>query len=329
MLNLFRTNQLILGVFLLGYALLLRFWLLFTAGPTKNEPDYQLLSGWLWDMLKGTIWLPALVTTVVIWIQAILINALVARNRMASEINLFPGLFYILIVSALPVFQEFSPIHLANTFLILAVGQIYRVYKKNACTDHLFNSGLLIGIASLFYSPYIFFLLPMLLGLNSLRAFKLKEWLAVIIGSIVPIIWLLIYAFLNDNLENRWDVWSGGIALFDIQWRSLQQYELIGLVLIGGLVLTVVMNYNANIQKTIIEVRKKIDLLYLVLFFGLITAIFSESVSMVNLLMVTVPCGILLSFMFTRMSRATAELVHLFLLIGVLVYHYLTYAGVI
>jgi hypothetical protein len=97
----------------------------------------------------------------------------------------------------------------------------------------------------------------------------------------------------------------------------------------GLLVLAVVTNYNANIQKTIIEVRKKVDLLYLVLLFGLIVTVFSASVNMVNLLTVAVPCGILLSFMFTRMSRATAELLHLFLLIGILVYHYLTYAGVI
>lgn len=329
MLNLFRSNQLILGVFLLGYALLLRFWLLFTAGPTKDDPDFQLLTGWLWGQLEGTIWLPALVTTIIIWLQALLINAMVARNRLASEINLFPGLFYILVCSALPVFQEFSPLHLANTFLILAIGQISRIYKQNRYTDYLFNSGLLIGLASLFYSPYILFLLPILFGLNSLRAFKLKEWLAVIIGSGIPVLWLLVLAFLNDDLGNRWEVWSSGIAFFDIDRQPMLRSELIGLIIMGTLILVLLINHNAIIQKTIIEVRKKIDLLYTVLFFGLIVTAFSASASMVNLLTVTVPCGILLSFLFTRMSRAMSELVHLFLLIGVLVYHYLTYAGIV
>lgn len=328
-LNLFRSNQLILGVFLLGYALLLRFWLLFTAGPTKDDPEFQLLTGWLWGQLEGTIWLPALVTTIIVWLQALLINAMVARNRLASEINLFPGLFYILVCSALPVFQEFSPIHLANTFLILAIGQVFRVYKQKRYMDYLFNSGFLIGLASLFYSPYILFLLPILLGLNSLLAFKLKEWIAVIIGSGIPILWLLVLAFLNDDLGGRWEVWSSGIAFFDMNWHPIRQSELIGLVIMGALILILLMSHNANIQKTIIEVRKKIDLFYLVLLFGLIVTIFSASAGMVNLLSIVVPCGILLSFMFTRMSRATAELVHLFLLIGVLVYHYLTYAGIV
>jgi hypothetical protein len=248
---------------------------------------------------------------------------------MAPEINLFPGLFYILVCSAIPVFQEFSPIHLANTFLILALGQIYRVYKQNRCMDNLFNSGLLIGIASLFYSPYILFLVPVLLGLNSLRAFNLKEWLAVLIGGSIPILWLLILAFLNDSLFEHWGIWSSGIRFFDIQWRTLRLYEIISLVIIGLLVLLILLNYNANIQKTIIEVRKKMDLLYRILFFSLIVAVFSASMNMSNLLMVVMPCGILLSFMFIRMKRSTAELVHLFLLIGVLVFHYLTYTGVV
>lgn len=329
MLNLFRSNQLILGVFLLIYAFLLRFWLLFTTGAPKNNPDYQLLSGWLWDQLKEPVWLPALFTTIIIWLQAILINSVIARNRMAPEINLFPGLFYILVCSAIPAFQEFSPVHLANTFLILSLGQIYRIYKQNRCMDHLFNSGLLIGIASLFYSPYILFLVPILFGLNSLRAFNLKEWLAVLIGGGIPILWLLILSFLNDKLGTRWEIWSSGISLFDIQWRALRLYEIISLVIIGLLILVVLLNYNANIQKTIIEVRKKMDLLYRILFFSLILALFSASLSMVNLLMVAMPCGILLSFIFIRMKRATAELIHLFLLIGVLVFHYLTYAGIV
>lgn len=329
MLNLFRSNQLILGVFLLGYALLLRFWFLFTTGTSIDDPGFSLLSSVLWDWLREPVWLPALSTTVLIWIQALLINALIARNRLASELNLFPGLFYILVCSALPVFQEFSPIHLANTFLILAIGQLFRVYKQNRCMDHLFNSGLLVGLASLFYSPYWLFLIPILFGLNSLRAFRLREWLGTIIGALVPILWLLIVGFLNDRMGEQWDAWLTDIAFLDVQWRLLARHELIGLVLMGVLLLTVILNYNANLQKTVIEVRKKVNILYWILFFGFVVSLFSVRPEMTHLLTVAVPSGILLSFLFTRMSRASAELVHLFLFLGVILYHYLTYLGIL
>lgn len=329
MLSIFRTNQLILGIFLLGYAFLLRFWLFLAAGPRVEIPEYDLISGWLWTLLKDPFWLPALGTILLLWIQALLINALVARNRLATEINLFPGLFYLLISSALPAFQEFSPIHVANTFLILALGQIYRIYKQNRCMDFLFNAGLWVGMAGLCYPPYILFLLPFLVGLNILRAFRLKEWLAVLIGGFLPLFWLLVLGFLNDRLADRWATWTAHFDFLDVSWKAMGEQETIGLAIFGLLIITVILNYNSNIKKTIIEVRKKMDILYWLLLFGLICTAFSSEVTMAHLLTISLPSGMLLSFMFTRMSRSTSELLHLFLLIGVLVLHYLTYAGVI
>lgn len=329
MLNLFRTNQLILGVFLLVYALLLRFWLLFAAGPVQENPGYVLFTAWCWEQLNGIHWLPSLATTIVLWIQALLINSLIARHRIATEINLFPGLFYILVASALPVFQEFSPIHLANTFIILAVGQLFRVYRENSCMDWLFNAGLYVGVAGLFYSPYILFLIPILFGLNILRAFQLREWGSVLIGGTLPLLWLVIAGYLTDRLPEYWAAWAGGIAFVDLRDQPLGISEMIGIGLMSLLVLIVLLSQNAHLQKMIIEVRKKINIFYWLLLTGLLVTMCSAGAGLDNWLTISVPCGILLSLSFTRMSRASAELLHLFLLIGVLSLHYLTYAGVI
>lgn len=329
MLGLFRTNQLILGVFLLGYALLLRLWLFFASGPVADHPEYTLLSGWFWRQINEPFWLPTLVTTVLIWLQAVLINSIVAQNRIAPEINLFPGLFYVMISSALPAFQEFSPLHLANTFIILAIGQVFRVYKQNRCIDHLFNAGLFIGLASLCYSPYILFLAPLLFGLNILRAYNSREWLATIIGGWLPLLWLGIFGYLSDNLGHYWATWLSGFGFLNFSAQSTRLYEWIGIISFAVLILIILFGYNTNMQKTIIEVRKKIDILYLSLFFGMIVTLFSDTVTTAHLLTVAFPASVLLSFVFTRMSKSAAELIHLFLLIGILLLHYLTYAGII
>jgi hypothetical protein len=328
-LNLFRTNQLILGVLLLGYALILRFWLLFSMGPVDIAGDYPLLSGWVFDRLAGPAWLPPLVTTLLVFVQALLINAIVARNRMASEINLFPGLFFILVSSSLPAFQDFTPFHLANTFLILAIGQLFKVYKQNRCMDFLFNTGLFIGVASICYSSYLLFLLPCLVGLTILRASRIKEWLAVIIGSFIPLFWMLVLGYLYDELGYNWAAWKAGFSFLSFDAQSMTTGRIIGLVYFALLLLAVIFNYGANLQRAIIEVRKKMDILYWILFFGFVATIFSSQVSMISLLIIAVPIGTLLSFLFTRMTRATSEIVHLFLLMSILILHYLTYAGLV
>lgn len=327
MLSLFRTNQLILGVFLLAYALLLRFWLLFDLGAPTRGTEFPLLSGWVKDQLGSSEWWPALAALLLLWIQALLINGMIARNRMAAEINLFPGLFYILAGSAIPAFQDLSPFHLANTFLILSFGQLIRVYRLNRCMDHLFNAGFFIGMASLFYGPYLLFLLPMLVGLNILRAFNSREWIAVILGGALPMLWLLIIGFLSDHLADYWREWLGTFGFLEIGFHAMSGMVIGSLVIMGLLVVWVLSSYGANIQKTIIEVRKKIDIQYWLLFFTLVVTVFSSVLSLSHLMILAPMTGILLSFQFTRMPRATAEIIHLLLVIVVLLFHYLVYTG--
>ncbi len=131
--------------------------------------------------------LPTLLTIVLLSLQAVLINVLVSNHRLASEVSLFPGLFYILIASSLPDFLCFSPIHLANTFLIIALGILMATYKQSSCADLIFNVGLWLGVASLFYPPFLLFLFVGMAGLNVLRAYKIRERLMILAGMADPV----------------------------------------------------------------------------------------------------------------------------------------------
>lgn len=311
------------------YAFGLRFWLIMGLGTGNQSPDFPLLSGWVWDHLASPSWLSAAAATLLIWLQALLINALVARNRLAAEINLFPGLFYILAASALPAFQDLTPFHLANTFIILAADQLFKVYKQNSCMDHLFNAGLFVGLASLCYGPYLLFLIPVLFGLNLLRAFQPREWVGVMIGAFVPLFWLGVTGFWKGDLDMRWQEWSASFGFMSLSLQHFTNAKLIGLLAYALLLIFMLLNYNSFQQKTVIEVRKKIDILYWLLFFGLVVTLFSSDMDIMHLLTVSVPCGILLAFYFLKISRSLAEILHLIMIIGVLVLHYLTYSGVI
>lgn len=327
MLSLFRTNQLILGVFLLVYALLLRFWLLLGMGVPTQGTDFPLLSDWVLRQTGGSDWWSSLTALLVLWLQALIINSIVARNRLATEINLFPGLFYILVGSAIPAFQDLSPFHLANTFLILSFGQLIRVYRQNRCMDHLFNAGFFIGLASLFYGPYLLYLLPVLVGLNILRAFNGREWMATILGAMLPLIWLLIVGFLTDQSISYRQQWYDSFNFLDAELQAMNGMTLGSFGIMGLAVIWVLTSYGANMQKTIIEMRKKIDIQYWLLLFAFVVAVCSAQLSLSHLLLLAPMTGILLSYQFTRMARATAEIVHLLLVIVVLLFHYLVYSG--
>ena len=117
-LSFFRTNQLIVGVFILGYALLLHavcFWE--PAVPIADAPG--IANEWLQLVFNERLtWhLPA--TLLLLFTQALLVNGLIFKHRMLSPVNLFPGVFLVLVSSVIPEFLSLSAYHFANIFLLL------------------------------------------------------------------------------------------------------------------------------------------------------------------------------------------------------------------
>ena len=103
-------------------------------------------------------WLPDLISLILVLLQALLLNILSARFRVSREVTMFPGLFYILLMSTLPSFLHLSPVLMGNTFLILAISSLFNAYNKSSVADSIFNIGFWIGVASLFYFSNFAFL---------------------------------------------------------------------------------------------------------------------------------------------------------------------------
>jgi len=117
------------------------------------------------------------VATILVFLQAVTINVIVGKYRIANEISLLPGMFYVLLSSAFSEFLYLSPLILANTFYIIVLMELFSIYRKYSAAGAIFNIGLWTGVASLFYGSYLFLFILAMAGLGILRSFKLKEQL--------------------------------------------------------------------------------------------------------------------------------------------------------
>ncbi len=131
----------------------------------------------------------------IIFVNALIINYLAARNFLALEINLFPGLFYILASSCVPDFLAFSSLHLANTFLIMACFSFFEIYKIQSAAKYILNGGILLGISALFYPPYLIFFFWALIAVNSLRSIKFKHLFMLLNRIILPWAYVFLYGY--------------------------------------------------------------------------------------------------------------------------------------
>lgn len=324
MLNLFRTNQLLFSVLLVFYAAVLHLAVFLT--PIEWQPtSYGYFSGMVYDWIgyKGLV--PDVGAIVLLFLQATAINAIVAMHRLDDTTTLFPGLFYIIIASALPQFLHLSPLLLANTFYLIAISELFKVYKKPSAADNIFNIGFWISVASLFYFSYAIFIIMGLVGLNILRAFNLQERLMVLVGALIPYILAGTYAFWMDE----WTIFVQQEFIKNIgflDFRGLSDIEsYLKIAFVDVFLIVAIFSYGAYNFKKNIQVQKKFDVLYWGLLFAAFTVLFQSGIQLDHLLILAVPLGIMISINFTSLSPRWAEILHLFILLVIFIFQYQQY----
>lgn len=322
MLSIFRTNQLPYSIFLLFYAALLHL-SVFVIQEEWAPMSPGLLSRWGYDLLGGASgWNAEIAAVLLLTAQAIGINALVLEHRLGEEQNLFPGLFYILVGSVLPGMTHLSPALLGNSFLIIALSQLFRTYKNQHASGAIFNVGFWTAVASLFIPAYIVFLLLGFIGLNSLRGLDIKERLVLLSGAIVP------YGLAGTVL-----FWNGQLAA-GIQTHFYETFALASFVTTSGfpfwaavvafslMLLLALIQYGGLVYRKTIQVQKKVGLLYWMILTGGLSTLTIMGIQIENWLSITIPLGIIMGFVFTNMPRRWSESLHLMLLAAVLILHY-------
>ncbi len=316
MLSLFRTNQLVANALLIFYILLLRF-SSFVVPYELHPGQAGLLGENLLNIVPPEGTLSAILSVILIFLQALLINVISARYRIARSVSLFPGVFYVLLCSCFPDFLYLSPVLVANTFIILALYELLGTYKRYYSNGRIFSAGLWIGVATLFYFSSIVFFGAVFIGFFILRAFKFKEQIGLLLGFISPF-WITgIYYFTNNALPDFWARSFGNIGFLDVSFSNdWENYVQLGLFAI--LILVAIFNYRTYTYKVSIQAQKFIDVFFWVLAFSLGTLLIQDNLQPDHLILLAVPLSFLIGMTFLYMNNRFAEALHFLLLAGIL-----------
>lgn len=322
MLNIFRTNQLIVNILLLFYAGVLHLSAILWPDVDWTAPQHGALADWVYQWVGSTGLWAEIAATLLVFAQAVILNIFFSNNRITRDYTLFPGLFYILIASAIPEFLHLSPLLLANTFYLLAYKELFDTYRRPSAAAAIFNSGFWLGVAGLFYFSFLGFLLWGFVGLNIMRAFRIRERFMLLIGLLVPFILMGAYQFYVD----QWDGWIQSQFVDSFSWLDFQKLSsnllMIKLGLLGLLLLVLLLGYSSASGRRTIDVQKKVDLMYWGLLFGGLTLLIQSGITIEHALILAVPMGMLLSIVFVELSSRWAEAWHILLVAAVLFFQY-------
>ena len=198
--RLFKTNQIYIYAFIPIVLLFLRWPVLMTDPPftpSGQLPVFSDFFAWLSDYHIISL----LLGVIAITYQAYELSEVCNEHRLVQySSNLIAFVLAISYAVFIPHLW-FSPVILANVFVVLALKRILHIFHQGGIYGDLFRIGIYIGLASLFYLPSILMLLILFYDLAIIRSFKWREYLIPVTGLITPYVYVLAYYYVKDQSE--------------------------------------------------------------------------------------------------------------------------------
>lgn len=159
----------------------------------------------LYDLLAKPVanipWLSTFIALLLLIAEAFLLNYIVNENEVLAKKTALPGLFYIVFMSMTTDMLQLHPLLFSNLFLMFALNKILNSYRKDIAFSQVFDAGLLISLATLFYFPNAIFFPVIGVALVIFRPFLWREWVISFIGVLVPYIFVVTFYFWKDALD--------------------------------------------------------------------------------------------------------------------------------
>jgi len=134
----------------------------------KTNTPYLVISGFL------------------VFIHAIQWNYWLVRTKMYQERNQIPAIIYLVMACLWVDCYTLSPEIMANTFLIMALGNIFLHLNEQNQTEKSFEIGLYLGIAGMFHLPYFLFVGGVVLAFLLFSGTRFKEYVLLGLGLLLP-----------------------------------------------------------------------------------------------------------------------------------------------
>ena len=214
---------------------------------------------------------------------AFILNNFINAERLMNRSNFLTGMAYMLLTSLLPSFNLLSSNLVAAVLLLTAFTMLYKSYNVK---NNIFNAALLIGLASLFYFPAIFFTICAFLALAILRPFRFAEWIVLLLGLMTPYYFYAAYLFLTDQFYIPAYFYHLTFLIRQVKyslWHAGALFLLLAPLLAG------IYYMQANLAKMLFHVRKGWHLFIWYLVISMAIALFDIEKTSENIVLTLAP----------------------------------------
>lgn len=165
----------------------------------RGETDNLLYRPITWLTGESALW-QSIAGLVLVVSLAFLVLQINSRYSFIRARTMLPAPLFIIMISGLTGMHTLHPVYFAAFLFLMAVYRFFNAFDKVKPYSAIFDAGLLLGMASLFYFNIIVLFPAFFFGIGILtRETRWREFVILIVGVILPFIFALSYSFFTGS----------------------------------------------------------------------------------------------------------------------------------
>ena len=311
LIKVFKSNQNLIN----GLVILLTIFLWFPSfiHPLENDLIAKVSTGF--------DWLDIAIAILLIAAQAIYLNVIVNQYKLVENKTHLSSLFFVVFNSCIFFLLHLNQVVIANSFVLLGVHQLLKLYDNKSSFSFSFNAGFLISIATVIYVPNGIFLIFLWVGLIYMLSPSWRDLTIILLGFSIPILFFVSYHFVVGNIATiEFNAFNS--TLFNLEWNLLSWTHKLMFSLLLGIILMAFFRLATTINRGGL---RRYKMLTLMVFMSMITCgslLFNGADYWATFIILTIPISILVANLFQNMKKQwLAELLFI-LLLGLILLSY-------
>ena len=239
---------------------------------------------------------------IIVLFLAFLIQQINSRYALIKLRTKLPIAIYIIISGGFTTMHTLHPVFFAAIFLLVGIHSLFSIFNNSNPETDIFNAGLFLAIGSLFYFNLIVILPAFLMSISVLRRErKWREYMILMIGFIIPVLFGFSYVFFTDQLNEMLHTFLKNIITPVNHFKA--NYPLQGfLALLVFLTIIGSIKMMQQYDSKKVSIRKYYLVLFIIFIFSMLSFVFVPAASQEMLVVAVLPVTFLISNLFASIE---------------------------
>ncbi|WP_231490657.1 DUF6427 family protein [Pedobacter sp. Leaf170] len=239
---------------------------------------------------------------ILVFIQALLFNRIINNQNLLTKQSFLPGLMYVTGASLFMPFMVLSPALICNFLLIWIIDRFLKLNKSANSVTAVFDIGMIIGLGTLIYFPFISMLLMIFLSLLLFRAFNWRDWIAGIVGFLTVFFFLAVLYYWRDNLTSFYQIWKPLVNRFPSVFK-INYNDYLVLIPVFVIIVLASLQLRENFFRSFISTRKGFQMLFFMFLIAGASFYLKPGFRVSHFLLCVPPGAVLLAYYFSNAKK--------------------------